>query len=326
MLYLYCVNEDVSSNYKQKTMKNLKVILLILSIISFNSCSTQKQIPFTWKSFDSNGKQYERGFMFVPISFPEIHKKFQMQFDLGANVSLIYENSLDTIIAKHPNFQTKIVKLNDKFRMVKTNFKLGNYVPDNDSLFIYPKYGDKTNFDNLSKIGSIGANLISSKILIIDFPNKTLKIRKSMSENEKDKFVCTDLENKNGKLVIKLKINNKLYNFLYDSGASAFPIITTDKNFYDLLTGAEKIDKEKITGNSWGNKINIFGAESSYDIYLENISLNKNKKYKTYYTDSKRNADNLNKIGVIGTIGNELFINDIIVIDLKNKKFGIRKK
>src|SRR6056297_3130475 len=91
--------------------------LSLITILILASCNTvnqtnekskyeespQNEINFEWQSVDIDGVKYEHGAMFLPVYLDTINREFKMQFDLGLNVSAIYENSLKTILTKHMN-------------------------------------------------------------------------------------------------------------------------------------------------------------------------------------------------------------------------------
>ena len=287
------------------------------------SQTPENEIKFEWQSFELNGTKYEHGAMFLPVYLDSIHKKFKMQFDLGLNVSGIYENPLNTIIVKHPYLKNRI-KIGKDYEVVKTNTKIGSYTSSVDSLFIFKNYGEKKSYDELSKIGSIGANELEQKILIIDFKKTTLKILKDSLELDKTNYDFVPLKYEYGKIFIPLSINGKTYNYIYDTGASITPITTIDKNFFNEVNmSSTKIDTVKL--NSWGKLATFTKSSIKVPVQLGNINIDpKNKSI--FFTEEQKIIETLNQIGVKGLIGNDFFINNSIVVDLINNRFGINKK
>lgn len=283
----------------------------------------ENEIRFEWQNFELNGTKYKHGAMFLPVHLDSINREFKMQFDLGLNVSGIYENPLDTIISKYPYLKDKI-KIGKDYEVIRTNIKIGSYISSVDSLFIFKEYGEKKNYSELFIIGSIGANEIEKKILIIDFKNTTLKILKDSTLLDNNKFDFVPLEYKYGKIFIPLTINGKTYNYVYDTGASITPITTIDKDFFTKTNdNTTKLDTVKL--NSWGKLATFIKTEIKVPIQIGKMNL-KTENKSIFYTEDQKIIETFNKVGVKGLVGNDFFINDVIVIDLINNKFGIKKK
>lgn len=283
----------------------------------------ENEIRFEWQNFELDGAKYKHGAMFLPVHLDSINREFKMQFDLGLNVSGIYENPLDTIISKYPYLKDKI-KIGKDYEVIRTNIKIGSYISSVDSLFIFKEYGEKKNYSELFIIGSIGANEIEKKILIIDFKNTTLKILKDSTLLDNNKFDFVPLEYKYGKIFIPLTINGKTYNYMYDTGASITPITTIDKDFFTKTNdNTTKLDTVKL--NSWGKLATFIKTEIKVPIQIGKMNL-KTENKSIFYTEDQKIIETFNKVGVKGLVGNDFFINDVIVIDLINNKFGIKKK
>lgn len=319
-------------------MKNSFLLLLIIFSL-FTSCNgknsktpntntsekfiDKNEITFEWKSFELNGKKYEHGAMFLPIHLDSVKKEFKMQFDLGLNVSGIYEESLKTILSKNPYLKSKI-RIGKDYEVLKVKTKIGNYSSSLDSLFIFKDYGEDKTYNELELIGSIGANEIENKILIIDFKNTSLKILENTKLFDKEKFNFVPLEYKYGKIFIPLSIGGKIYNYIYDTGASITPITTIDKSFFSKATSISvKLDTIKM--NSWGKLATFIKTEIKVPIQLGKINI-ETKNKSIFYTEEEKIIETLEQVNVKGLIGNDFFIDDIIVIDLINNKFGIKKK
>lgn len=102
-------------------------------------------------------------------------------------------------------------------------------------------------------------------------------------------------------------------------GSSIFPILTYSQNALNI-TNANTPVTDSIGGSNWGKIIYVYEKKFNDKMFLGNIPIHNNS---VYYTDkgvSKKFCD-LNQI--LGYTGNILFLNDILIIDNKNKKFGV---
>ncbi|MBN3521354.1 hypothetical protein JYB62_15190 [Algoriphagus lutimaris] len=282
----------------------------------------QNEIKFEWQGFELDGIKYEHGAMFLPVYIDSIDREFKMQLDLGLNVSAIYENPLQTILSAHPHLKRKIVARSD-YEILRVNTSIGNYSSSVDTLFIYKDYGDQKSYDSLSVIGSIGANEVENKILLIDFPNTTITILNDESKFDKSDYRLAPLEYKYGKIFISLAVDGQSYDFIYDTGASISAITTIDKAFFDKVkSNSTPTDTVKL--NSWGTLATFEKSIIESPIELGEMKLSANKNI--LFTQEQKIVETLNQVGIDGLVGNDFFIDNVIVIDLVNNKFGVKKQ
>jgi hypothetical protein len=313
-----------------------KIIYLLIIIIGFSACKgVQRKDPsiikiidssiihFKWKSFNHNGTEYKHGAMMIPFKIDRIDKEFEMQFDLGLNVNVIYENPLNSILKKYPHFKKKIA-IGKDYEVFKINTILDHYQSNVDSLFIIKNHGDNSKFKRLNVIGSIGANEIEKKILIIDFKQKTLEIKKELNDFEEQNYEFIPLEYKYGKIFLSLNVSGKTYKYMLDTGASLTPITTIDKEFYNLVNQNSTKKRDTLLLSSWGKTGIFIGSEIVSPISISNYLIKTTGK-RIYFTEEESIIKTFNQIDVKGLIGNELFIDNVIVIDLVDNRFGISK-
>jgi len=104
------------------------------------------------------------------------------------------------------------------------------------------------------------------------------------------------------------------FKILFDNGSSLFPIITPDVNISKFSTAN---DIDTITCSSWGKKHNVTGK-----LIKDTFELAGQKFHhiKVYANHSGLGIDNK----ADGMAGNALFWNKTIIIDFRNKKFGVK--
>jgi len=315
-----------------KYHKSIATMLLLIFIIGCisevqknNTTVKKNEISFEW---DKEGLKHNVYVFFVPVKLKGIDKKFKMQFDLGLNVNVIYENPLNAILKKYPKYNEEIKKGVD-YSIFKHQLLIDNLVSNIDSLFIYKNYGSSSPLDSLEIIGSIGVNEIKGKILILDFPRKKLEILNSIENKDLynfSKLKVTEMD----KLIVSLNFDNKNYDFLFDTG-NGVPIVTNNKNLYDQISENSKELKDTIRANNWGEIIELVGSKIMHPIQIGNKAIVPNNNELIYFTKANRIIELWKEIGteegvnLQGGIGLQLFTDKKIVIDLKNNKFGIEK-
>ena len=115
-----------------------------------------------------------------------------------------------------------------------------------------------------------------------------------------------------------ITINGKDEDVMFDTGSSLFALITTKENANQIST-KPIVDSLKIS--SWGEYYMVYGQTIQSTVKFGKKSLDK----KNVYFDTQKGNYNLYKEEEIwGITGNAYFLNNIIIIDYKNKRFGVK--
>lgn len=283
---------------------------------------------FSWYSAKLSGRNFDKVAMLIPVKVNDLNADFTLQFDLGSDATLIYGNTIGSYYKESEikNFLVENSKSTDNGG--KTTYSTKDIVYhlgkiSVNTLKYLDGYGDKIVTDSLltksqKHIGSLGADVFANKILIIDYPNKKMCILDSLDEYWRKKTTFVQAQSNNGRLHIPLTVNNKVHWFLFDTGASLFPINTNKELWTSIVDKNAKTDT--IIANSWGEKVKFLGRPIKEKVYLGKRQLENNY---AWYNENKR-LQEFNKVeNIDGLTGNAFFVNNIIVLDFKNKKFGV---
>lgn len=266
---------------------------------------------------------------FVPVKLDGIEQTFRMQFDLGLDVNVIYEKPLKTLITAHPALKEKLTKAKD-YPTFHHDLFIASEKSNVDSLFLYKNYGSSAPIDSLQTIGSIGVNEIKNKVLILDFPNQTLKIANEIKDENIYSFSPLKVS-KRDKLIISTTFEEQEYDFLFDTG-NGVPVATTNMELYSAISENAKELNDTIRGNSWGDRIQLTGAKIQKPLKIGDHPIIPNNNELIYHTKAKRIVklfEGLSKeagIDLQSSFGLQLFVDRQIIIDLKNNRFGIQKQ
>lgn len=313
--------------------------LILVSIIAvFFSCSSQKKLPkhpdkynwfsFKWYADSVSGRYYDKLAIVLPVEINNLKGNFITQFDLGSNSTDLYGNSLKNYF----NSREELLSLLDTSKKIGSgddiHYKTKDFVIKLSDqritdIWFMDKFGSEIPKDSLQStsdklIGTVGANFTKNKVLILDYPNKRMCVLDSMDTYWNTKASFIDCIVKRDRIHIPVTINGKIYRLLFDTGASIFPVSTDYDTWKEIADTTRGIDVLKA--NSWGEKVNFYGADIKYDTYLGTQKLNKGA---VYYNTNKRLLDFNKQENITGTTGNAFFLNNIVVIDFKNKKFGV---
>ncbi|MGN7864729.1 hypothetical protein [Chryseobacterium sp. 22458] len=288
---------------------NLKTIIspVLLGISSIIAAQT---IHFKWEKDSIGNKLIDNIAMSVPFSIE--NKTYPFQFDLGANTTLIYDKCFDgTELLRNKKIDPASDAAGHKiFSVENQSFSIDGYTLKNHKL------SGLLNFDQGEVCGVVGADIFQNKYLVIDFPNNKMTVTDVLDKKLKSRADFVNIQVKNNKPILPLKIDNTIYNFQYDSGASIFPVVTYQQNFAELIRHSPY--KEELNIRNFNNPLIVKAVKIDKKVQIGTKYF---KADELWYTEG--DYFSLKQDGIDGIIGNVFFMNKVIIIDFINKKFGI---
>lgn len=258
------------------------------------------KIIIKWLGTDKNA-------VLLPIRFSE-SDTFYMQFDTGSPNTVFYSNSI-----------TAIKDISVKNNRAKSCFNIGNTKVSSDKFIIIDGIKQEKT-DSLKIIGTIGADILEDRKTLINFNENyvTLNISKEPINFRKS---LIDFKFKKRKVILEGFLKDKKEKFLYDSGTSAYELLT-NKNLWTQLKSSNSNVVEKKE-RSWDNILTSYTAKSRNSILFKNhpIALNE----VTYVEGFSKSQYLMMKFsGMTGMLGNKMFIKSSIYIDCRKQKIAIQ--
>jgi len=205
------------------------------------------------------------------------------------------------------------------------NLKLDNILFSNIDIVLFKGFGDTLTLDSIhtntiKHVGTIAPDLFQNKILVIDYPNKRLCVLDELPKRFLKGMSFVDFKIRKGRIKIPFQINNKEQDLLFDTGASLFPLFTTIHNINDVSDENQAI-ADSLLISTWGEYYHVFGKETITEVKLGNRVLPPTK---AYFTDRNDMINFFKEEEIWGSTGNAYFLNNMVVIDYKNKRFGVK--
>jgi hypothetical protein len=299
--------------FKKLALGFLAVFALILvgGYIYFNQKFTPEEnyliaknesgnIPITWLGNDKN-------VLLLPIHFSGNPETYYLQFDTGSPYTVFYSNSIKNI--------REISINNDK---AKTSFFIGKTEISSNRFKIFNK-GKNEEKDSIKIIGTIGADILENRKTVINFKDNQVAFNLNQIPNEfKDQLF--DFKFKKRRIIISGILKGQERKFLYDSGTSAYELLTYKEEWQNLKLPHSKINIEKA--QSWNNVLTTYTTDCKENIQFKNKSIPvKQITYVEGFSDAQFSMMKFS--GMTGMLGNKIFLNNSIFIDCVEKKIGI---
>ena len=279
---------------------------------------------FNWAGDSIGGTYNSRLYMLVPAKMDDLPYRLSFQFDLGADKTGVYENSIHSFSERYPALNHQIQRLRSPLQFWNKNklfrnagIRFGDFLAQTKNAFVYKNYGETFRVPAIQgkdvySAGTIGADLFQNKVLVLDYPRERFAICDSVPAMYQTNLVPVTLD-PSGRIILSLRLNQKIFNVLFDNGSSMFPLLVTDNrvNEFSTLPGTDT-----ISINSWGKRHNVIGRKMPDSFELAG----KNYAGIMVYADYRKEA-RTNSYDAIA--GNALFWDKTLVLDFKNKRVGI---
>lgn len=278
-------------------------------------------IPFFWESDTINHELNPYAAMLLPISLKGCPETYFMQFDLGAPTSLFYKNKLDAINKRYHNLV--IQQKDDKSELVNFQFTLGNTLVNAKKIAARQFESSEIDWsDTVTRqiIGTIGTDVFEDRVLVIDYQTNRLGISDNVPDNLSTGKKLADFKFESRRVLLPAVINGNDVDIFFDSGTSAFELMTDKKTWERLAKKGAKADRYPV--RSWDNQLTVNTVATDYSIQFPSFEIP--IRHVTYVEGTSFIQRILMKLGGVGGLtGNKLFVNKIVLLDTKNKKFGV---
>jgi len=258
-------------------------------------------IPFTWLGEDKN-------VLLLPIHFPNDTLTYYLQFDSGSPSTVFYSKAVNNL-----------KQINRNRERAKTSFYIGKTKIMSDKFQILNIGKDDNKNDTLKILGTIGADVLENRKTVINFKENYMELNLSIEPFQFQEKLF-DFNFKKRKLIIRGLLNGNEEKFLFDSGTSAYELLTNHEIWEKLKLPNSKINIEK--SQSWDNILTTYTANCNQKIQFGD------KKVKltnvTYVEGFSQTQYSMMKFsGMTGMLGNKIFLNNCLYIDCTENKIGI---
>lgn len=257
-------------------------------------------IPITWLGNNKN-------VLLLPIHFSGNPETYYLQFDTGSPYTVFYSNQIKGI---------KEISTNNE--RAKTSFFIRKTEISSNRFKIFNK-GKNEEKDSIKIIGTIGSDVLEDRKTVINFKDNQVAFNLNQLPNS-FKNQLFDFKFKKRRIIINGILKDEDRKFLYDSGTSAYELLTYKEEWQNLKMPNSKINTEKA--QSWNNVLTTYTTNCKENIQFKNKSIPvKQVTYVEGFSDAQFSM--MKYSGMTGMLGNKIFLDNSIFIDGVDKKIGI---
>jgi hypothetical protein len=278
-------------------------------------------LPIYWQGDSIHSKWEPHTAMLIPVKFKDCPRQFYMQFDLGSPYSLFYKNKLEAIQSKYPSAVSLYNGSSGK--LLDFPFKAGKTTILAKEIVVKQFDSSAINWEDQKEIeiiGTIGTDLVDGKVLIIDYPKSKLTIAQNIPPALKPHLALSDFFYSGRSILLPAKVQGKQTILYFDTGSSMFELLTDKKTCESLARPGAAVLVSKV--RSWDKLLTACSLASTESINIAGTRIPIH--YATYMEGvSDSQIERMMKMGIGGMTGNKIFLEYKLVLDTKNKKFGV---
>ena len=312
----------------------LPFVLLILALLSFapqgkaqtvfNNTPKELKLDFEWSHQIKEGVRREKTAILIPVRLDGIDMPFYLQFDTGSASTLLYAEKINALKTK--GLKIDISETNKRLygKTVRLNF--GNHPIDLGNIRLMRGASDQSLLPESEGapviIGTLGMDFIKDKGFVLNYPGQSMMIYDELPQSlsSKTQYPFTILKDN---ILLPVKINEDSSKLIFDTGSSLYFLLTNKASYqkYRDPKAIETTAKEK----SFSTYVNSYTSKSDSRIEIAG------RIYDLPYistTDAITGSQNfaMGLLGIKGITGNVLFLNNILIFDMKRQSFAIVDK
>lgn len=281
--------------------------------------SDTKPIKFCWSSGSYGDYTEIHNAILIPVKLEGFSQRFYLQFDTGAPTTTLYGNSLQSL--KENGLAFNEIEKGEESFVEQLDLILGGNPISASSIRIVPGYGQEVQVeDSLQEItlGTIGTDLMVDRITVMDFKNKSIQLYDERPDWMDSLTGFQPFDFAGRRMMLPSEIDGKQLTLLYDSGSSAFGLITTKKRYQDYSD--DEREEIRYSANNMGRQIPICHKSTDQMIAIGNATLLlKRISYVDMFAGMQKFVSPFSKVG--GWLGNKPFLESMMIFDTKTEEF-----
>lgn len=280
--------------------------------------SDLQPIHFIWSSDQYGDYTEPHNAMLIPAGLENVTADLYLQFDTGAPSTMLYGQTLKSLQAN--GLQVEIIEEGEQRFVREIELVLGGSEVRLSKVLILENYGGDISEEEKSKIGTIGADFLVPYLTELNFKEEMIQLYESREDwmTARQQFEAFGFDGR--RVMLPCELDGKELSLFYDSGSSAFGLITTPGRYqrYSLNDGPEIA----YAANSWGDQMAIRHKETAYEMLINGQGLPLRRvSYVDMYAGVQGLMTPFTAIG--GWLGNKPFLDCSLILDAAREEFVI---
>ncbi len=272
-------------------------------------------VPFEWSADEHD----QHSAMLIPVSIPGFEKTFYMQFDTGASNTFLRSGALESLMERGCDFELFKENGLTYFRRFELNIG-GNRVTLKPG-WVRDSAGEIDWETAANPIGTIGSDFLDQRICAIDFPAMEIRLYADRPQALDALGNFTPFDFTGRKIVLPITINGASESVIYDSGCSAFGLLTS--NYYYEKYSDPSEPEINYNANRDGDPVPVHHRTCGMPADFGDTRLPlKRISYVDLYGPVQAMVGRFSSFaGFIGILGNETLTDSTLILDAKVNEY-----
>ncbi|MDO7853038.1 hypothetical protein [Hymenobacter convexus] len=285
---------------------------------------TVSQLPaasrFEWQANTTAGHTMPHAVLLMPVTLPNCPRPCYLQFDTGAPYSLLYSHALAALQARYPATGQTLTPQADA--LANFQFAIGQGQVAAHSIRVRPMGAHALPADSTAPfvIGTLGTDVLDGRVLVIDYARQRFELRTSVPDSLARQAVFAPLDFEQRRVLLRAGLQGSSKQLLFDSGSSAFALLTSQASWQKLARPGAPEQATPV--NSWGKTLIAHTAPTAASLQVGTTALPLGT---VTYIDGTGFMERMlmRFSGMGGMLGNEVFSQRTLILDVQGGRFGI---
>ncbi|APV49434.1 hypothetical protein BWI17_06905 [Betaproteobacteria bacterium GR16-43] len=278
------------------------------------------EMPITWVEIPRPAPlpPLAHGAIVVPVRFAGIEgKPLYMQFDVGTPATVLYAAKWTSLAQRLGGASAP-----DAERVENLRLMIGTLPVTAAEVQVRKNAATPIDWagDGLEIVGTVGSDIIDGRTVLLDFKANTIVVTRDRNAVTSATTVFTPFRYIQRKVLMPAKVNGEPGDLVYDSGSSAFALITSEEAWRKLAR-ADAVPVQ-FPVRSWNNTLTAHTVASDARVALGQASIPVREVSRIEGASFLQDAG-MRVFGIAGMIGNELFIGRRLILDTARQEFAV---
>lgn len=275
---------------------------------------------FEWVANETTQPAVPHIALLLPVTVAGCPRTCYLQFDTGAPTSALHSRSVAALHARYPGTATTLPLQGDTVH--EARFTLGTGQLQVRRLQVIVGGAATVPADSTTPfvIGTLGSDVLEGRVLVLDYVRRRFGLYAQVPDSLARKAVFAPLSYANRRLLISAGLQGQPEQLLFDTGTSAFGLITSQPVWQQLARPAAPAQIGH--SNAMGRKITTYTTATAATMRLGAAAVP--LRTVTYMEGVSPTQNLLMRFsGLGGMLGNAPFETQTIIVDTPGKRFGL---
>ena len=279
------------------------------------------QLPATTAFVWEATRDLPHAALLVPITVPGCPRTCYLQFDTGAPYTLLKANALAVLRATYPATRATLSAQDDS--VPNFRFAIGQGQVQARNIWVRP-YAASTqlpaNPNEPFIIGTLGTDVLDGRVLTLDYVRQRFTLSSTVPDSLRHRATFVPMSFKERRILLTVSLQGQHQELLFDSGSSAFALLTSQSSWQQMAGSAAVA--QSVAVNSWGKTLTAHTVATAAAMQFGAATVPLGTV--TYIDGMSFLQSTLTRFsGMGGMLGNAPFSQQAIVLDVKNRQFGV---